>query len=105
MATIRSFKKNLSLSRKSCKVYELCFFILHIAYRYHQGIFGDILIPISSTLQLLGSLTRVRTGPGNPGKSLNLKNQNPGLENPGILLKVLESLGILNSEKLKSLQK
>ena len=39
---------------------------------------------------------RVRTG---PGKSLNLKNQNPGLENPGILLKVLESPGILNNEK------
>ena len=37
---------------------------------------------------------RVRTGPGNPGKSLNLKNKNPGLESPGILLKVLESPGI-----------
>ena len=48
---------------------------------------------------------RVRTGPGNPGKSLNLKNKNQGLESPGILLKVLESPEILNSEKLKSLQK
>ena len=27
---------------------------------------------------------RVCTGPGNPVKSLNLKNQNPGLESPGI---------------------
>ena len=43
--------------------------------------------------------SRVRTGPGNPGKSLNLKNKNPDLESPGILLKVLESPGILNSEK------
>ena len=34
---------------------------------------------------------RVRTG---PGKSLNLKNKNPGLESLGILLKVLESPGI-----------
>ena len=48
--------------------------------------------------------SRVRTGPGNPGKSLNLKNINPGLEGPEILLKVLESPGILNSEK-KDLQK
>ena len=37
---------------------------------------------------------RVRTGPGNPGKSLNFKNKNQGLESPGILLKVLESPGI-----------
>ena len=42
---------------------------------------------------------RVRTGPGNPGKSLNLKTKNPGLESPGILLKVLESPGILNNKK------
>ena len=42
------------------------------------------------------SVYRVRTG---PGKSLKLKKKNPGLENPGILLKVLESPGILNSEK------
>ena len=28
---------------------------------------------------------RARTGPGNPGKSLNLKNKNPGLESPGII--------------------
>ena len=42
---------------------------------------------------------RVRTGLGNPGTSLNLKNKNPGLESPGILLKVLESPVILNSEK------
>ena len=42
---------------------------------------------------------RVRTGPGNPGKSLILKIKYPGLESPGILLKVLESPGILNSEK------
>ena len=34
-----------------------------------------------------------------PGKSLNLKNKNPGLESPGILLKVLERPGILNNEK------
>ena len=49
--------------------------------------------------QLISSglaLSRVRTGPGNPGKSLNLKNKNPGLESPGILLKVLESPGIIN---------
>ena len=39
---------------------------------------------------------RVRTG---PGKSLNFTNKNPGLESPGILLKVLESPGILNNEK------
>ena len=45
------------------------------------------------------TIIRVRTGPGNPNKSLNLKNKNPGLESPGILLKVLESPGILNSEK------
>ena len=44
-------------------------------------------------------MNRVRTGPGNPGKSLNLKNKNPGLESLGILLKVLESPGILNNEK------
>ena len=44
-------------------------------------------------------LACVRTGPGNPGKSLNLKNKNPGLESPGILLKILEIPGILNSEK------
>ena len=43
---------------------------------------------------------RVRTGPGNPGKSLNLKNKNPGLVSPGILLKVLESPGIFNSVKI-----
>ena len=36
---------------------------------------------------------------------MNLKNKHPGLESPGILLKVLESPEILNSEKLKSLQK
>ena len=36
----------------------------------------------------------VRTGPGNLGKSLNLKNKNPALKRPGILLKVLESSGI-----------
>ena len=42
---------------------------------------------------------RVRTGPGNPGKFLNLKNKNPGLESPGILLKVLESPVIFNNEK------
>ena len=40
--------------------------------------------------------SRVRTGPGKPGESLNSKNKNAGLENPGILLKVLESPGILN---------
>ena len=49
--------------------------------------------------ELTKTFIRVRTGPGNPGKSLNLKNKNPGLESPGILLKVLESPGILNSEK------
>ena len=42
---------------------------------------------------------RARTGPGNPGKSLNLKKKNQGLVCPGILLKVLKSPGILNSEK------
>ena len=47
----------------------------------------------------VGDIFRVRTGPGNPGKSLNLKNKNPGLESPGILLKVLENPGILNNEK------
>ena len=31
--------------------------------------------------------------------NLNLKNKNPGHESPGILLKVLKSPGILNSEK------
>ena len=35
---------------------------------------------------------RLRTG---PGKNLILKIENPGLESPGILLKVLESPGIL----------
>ena len=45
------------------------------------------------------SIGRVRTGPGNPGKSLNLKRKNPGLESPVILLRVLESPGILNSVK------
>ena len=42
---------------------------------------------------------RVRTGHGNPGKSSKLKNKNPGPESPGIMLKVLESPGILNNEK------
>ena len=42
---------------------------------------------------------RVRTGPRNPGKSMNLKRKNPGLESPWNFLKVLESPGILNSEK------
>ena len=44
-------------------------------------------------------MIRVRTGPGKPGKSLNLKNKNPGMESPEILVKVLGSPGILNSEK------
>ena len=44
-------------------------------------------------------LIRVRTGPGNPGKSLNFKNKNPGLESPVFLLKMLESPRILNSER------
>ena len=48
---------------------------------------------------MLAITSRVRTGPGNPGKTLNLKNKSPGLESPGILLKVLESPGILNNEK------
>ena len=48
---------------------------------------------------IYGQISRVRTGPGNPGKSLNLKNKNPGLESPGIVSKVLESPGILNCEK------
>ena len=48
------------------------------------------------TIYLRSINDKVRTGPGNPGKSLNLKNKNPGLESPGILLKVLESPGILN---------
>ena len=43
--------------------------------------------------------SRVRTGPGNPGKTLNLKNKNPGLESRGILLKVLKSPGISSNEK------
>ena len=39
---------------------------------------------------------RVRTGPGIPGKSMNFKKFFPGLESPGILMQVLESLGNLN---------
>ena len=39
-----------------------------------------------------GEQVRVRTGPGNPGKSLNF----PGLKNLRILMKVLESPGILS---------
>ena len=45
---------------------------------------------ISDLVAYIAHLFRVRTGPGNPGKSLNLKNENPGLESPGILLKVLK---------------
>ena len=41
---------------------------------------------------------RVRTGSGKPGKSLNLKIKIQALS-PGILLKVLVSPEILNSEK------
>ena len=48
------------------------------------------------TIYSLDLIYRVHTG---PGKSLNLKNKKPGLESPGILLKVLESPGILNNEK------
>ena len=44
----------------------------------------------------MGVFYRVRTG---PGKSLNLKKKYPGLDRVGILLKVLENPGFLNSEK------
>ena len=37
---------------------NFCFLILDIAIRYHQVISGDILIPILSTLWLLGRLTK-----------------------------------------------
>ena len=39
---------------------------------------------------------RVFTGPGNPGKSFDIKHFFPGLESPGILIQVLESPGNLN---------
>ena len=40
------------------------------------------------------STSRVRTGPGKPGKSWNLIIWIPGLESHGILAQVLESHGI-----------
>ena len=48
----------------------------------------------------MDSLSRVRTGPGKPGKSWNLLWHFPGLESPGKGLLVLESAGnLLNLSK------
>ena len=46
---------------------------------------------------------RIRTGLGNPEKSLNLKNKNPGLESPGILIKVLASRILISEKTSKNL--
>ena len=53
MAASRPFKNNYviisEILHDSWSI-NFYFLILHIAVRYHEGIFGDILIPILSTL-------------------------------------------------------
>ena len=84
---------------------SVCWIVFHIAHTHPLGgldvPFGVLTFDLNFLPSILTPLLtfRVRTGPGNPGKSLNLKSKNPGLESPGILLKVLESPGNLNSEK------